>query len=940
MSPPSGAGNGMAPAVERPVAVSLAALRPTLFLLVLTGAGLAGNHFSLPFFFGVDFLFGSIAAMLAVRIFPLVWGVPAAAVVAGYSIVLWGHPYGAVVFTLEALVVGLLTTRNEDLALRDGLFWVVLGVPLIWLFYSGPVNMDRTAVVLVMLKQSVNGIFNAVVAGFLLSYFPFRRWAGAVEEHPSVSFQRTFVNLLVAFVLVPALLLAVVAGRDQFRTMWKHIAADLANHSSLIRMQLDTWNQRHLGDLSVFVETAIGSRHIPVEALQEAVGRLGGRIPGAIRIEVADDAGDLVAFYRRDAAEPGTAGPGQRLHLRLVPGTGAPSLWPAGEPLPFGREAGITHSGLATAAGEFGIVRAVLGPEYFDGFLRAIKGDGGREITVIDGEDTVIATTDPATETGAAFDFRRGGTLAAVDDEKDVLHWLPRQPGLPKMVRWQQSRFFKVSALDDVGSWRLVVGVPAASYIDGLRVRYAYDFGFALAVVLAAQILGTLLRHRLVAPLGSLARVTTDLPDKIIHRRTVDWPRSPLVEIESLIGNFKSMVGRLSHEILERERIAEELTRMIETNTAPIFGIDRLGKVNEWNQVAARITGCERGEVLGRDLVDDLVVKENRDDIRIRVAEALRGRQPASCELWLRAKDGTVPVLLLNFTARRDADGNIVGVIGIGQDITERRRIQAELIQASKLATLGEMATAVAHELNQPLNIIRMAADSAIDAVDTDGGDPEFLRGKFERISRQAGRAAAIIDHMRIFGRKADDKPHVFDPREAVLGALSLMGEQLRLKEIRVVTRIPEQCRKVSGHDVQFEQVVLNLLTNARDAIELRGGDKNEPAFERRIELEVLDDTSADTLRIRVRDTGSGIPEAVMGRIFEPFFTTKEVGNGTGLGLSISYGIVTEMGGALEARNVDEGAEITVSLPVVGGDAESQDSPGSGSEPHAAGAPR
>ncbi|MCH7692993.1 MAG: PAS domain-containing protein [Proteobacteria bacterium] len=922
----------MAPAAERPAAVSLAKLRPALFLLALTGAGLAGNHFSLPFSFGVDFLFGGVAAMLAVRIFPLVWGVPVAAAVAGYSIVLWGHPYGAVVFTLEALVVGLWTTRDEDLAFRDGVFWAVLGLPLIWVLYAGPLDMDRTSVVLVMLKQSVNGLFNAVVAGLLLSHLPFRRWAGVAEERASVSFQRSFVNLLVAFVIIPALLLVVVAGRDQFRMMRKHVADDLANQSSLIRMQLDTWNQRHLGDLSMFVETTLGGRQVPIEALREAVVRLGRQIPGAIRIEVADGAGDVVALYQRDGAEPGAAGPGQTIHLRVAVGTGALSLSSAGGPVPFGRDAGITHTGLASAAGGSGIIRAVLAPEYFDAFVQAIKGDGEREITVIDGADGVMASTDPAARTGAAFDFTGGGTLEAVDGGNGILHWLPPAAGLPKMARWQRSRFLKVAALDDAGAWRLVVAIPAASYVDRLRVGYSYDFGFTLAIVLAAQILGTLLRRKLVAPLVSLARVTTDLPDKILHRRAVDWPKSPLVEIESLIGNFKSMVGRLSHEILERERIAEEITRMIDTNTAPIFGIDASGKVNLWNQAAARVTGCERDEVLGRDLVDDLVVAESREGVREHVAEAMRGRQPESSEVSLRAKDGTVPVLLVNFTARRDADGAIFGVIGIGQDITERRRVQAELIQASKLATLGEMATAVAHELNQPLNIIRMAADSAIDAVDTDGGDVAFLRGKFERISRQAGRAAAIIDHMRIFGRKADDKPHAFDPRDAVLGALSLMGEQLRLKDIQVVTHIPKHCRKVSGHDIQFEQVVLNLLTNARDAIELRGGDTDRATPERRIDLEVADDPSTDTLRIRVRDTGSGIPEAVMGRIFEPFFTTKEIGSGTGLGLSISYGIVTDMGGVLEARNVDDGAELTISLPVAGGDAESGDSRGGGSD--------
>ncbi len=111
-----------------------------------------------------------------------------------------------------------------------------------------------------------------------------------------------------------------------------------------------------------------------------------------------------------------------------------------------------------------------------------------------------------------------------------------------------------------------------------------------------------------------------------------------------------------------------------------------------------------------------------------------------------------------------------------------------------------------------------------------------------------------------------------------------------------------------------------------------RGGDEDGATSERRIDLDVSDDPSADTLRIRVRDTGSGISEAVLERIFEPFVTTQEVGNGTGLGLAISYGIVTEMGGVLEARNVDDGAEITISLPVVGGDADSTDSRGGGGD--------
>ena len=158
---------------------------------------------------------------------------------------------------------------------------------------------------------------------------------------------------------------------------------------------------------------------------------------------------------------------------------------------------------------------------------------------------------------------------------------------------------------------------------------------------------------------------------------------------------------------------------------------------------------------------------------------------------------------------------------------------------------------------------------SAIDAMDTDRAGRDFVHGEFERTSRQAERAAAIIDQIRNFDRKAEGKPQVFDPREAVMWALSVMGEHLRLRDIKVVTRIPDRCRRVSGHGIRFKHVVLNLLTNARDAIELRAGNKDGATSGRRIELEVSDDTSADTLQLLVRDTGSGIPEAVMGRIFE-----------------------------------------------------------------------
>ncbi len=293
----------------------------------------------------------------------------------------------------------------------------------------------------------------------------------------------------------------------------------------------------------------------------------------------------------------------------------------------------------------------------------------------------------------------------------------------------------------------------------------------------------------------------------------------------------------------------------------------------------------------------------------------LKNHRPfRSFEYKIRRPDGTSVDIEISGRPIILEGGEFGGYRGVGQDISERKKQQAQLIQASKLATLGEMATGVAHELNQPLNVIRMAADSTLERVEDGEFDADYLLGKLERISAQTERAAAIIDHMRIFGRKSDEKPRPIDPREAIENALGLMGEQLRLREIEVETALPEHCRNVAGHAVQLEQVLLNLIGNARDAIETNC---RAPGAPRKISFAVEDTGSENTVKLTVKDSGGGIPEDIIPRIFEPFYTTKATGKGTGLGLSISYGIISDMSGVIEAANTEDGARITIILPTL-----------------------
>ncbi len=271
--------------------------------------------------------------------------------------------------------------------------------------------------------------------------------------------------------------------------------------------------------------------------------------------------------------------------------------------------------------------------------------------------------------------------------------------------------------------------------------------------------------------------------------------------------------------------------------------------------------------------------------------------------------DGTTRWLSEKGDVVRDETGQALNMLGVVQDITESRNMQQQLIQSSKMATLGEMATGVAHELNQPLNVIRMAINNIQRKVESDQADPDYLAAKLDKVEKQVERASAIIDHMRIFGRKPGVESQVLDPVKMVKGSLGLIGEQLRLSGIDIEIDTPETCRPIKGHQVHVEQVLLNLLSNARDVLrDIPGGDK-------RIKMSVHD--SDNGIKICIEDNGGGIDPVDLPRLFEPFYTTKEVGQGTGLGLSISYGIITDMGGTIVAENFGDGARFTISVPAI-----------------------
>lgn len=363
---------------------------------------------------------------------------------------------------------------------------------------------------------------------------------------------------------------------------------------------------------------------------------------------------------------------------------------------------------------------------------------------------------------------------------------------------------------------------------------------------------------------------------------------------------------RLSEEAQRAER---HLASVVESASDIVLSMDIKGRVLTWNTAAARITGFEECDVQGRQL-GDLCPKEQRASLIQILRQALSpgagslGAEPVEVAL-LHCDKGIVPISWV-FSAMRDADNRVVGLVAVGRDLTERRKFEAQLVQSEKLASLGVMAGGIAHEIRNPLAVVSSAAQLLLHRNLT----PELQRECCERILPNVQRVAVIIENLLRFARPSDKgSVHPVNLVGAVQEAASLVANQIRLAKIELHTSYPDQPVIVLGNLALLQQVITNLLLNAINAMIAKGG---------RIQLLVETDRPAGkNALVRVIDTGPGISSTHLPKVFDPFFTTMPVGQGTGLGLSISYAIVKHHGGKIDiSSSAESGTEVRVEIPL------------------------
>jgi two-component system NtrC family sensor kinase len=273
--------------------------------------------------------------------------------------------------------------------------------------------------------------------------------------------------------------------------------------------------------------------------------------------------------------------------------------------------------------------------------------------------------------------------------------------------------------------------------------------------------------------------------------------------------------------------------------------------------------------------------------------------------------------ILTSLFLLRDEETNVIGTAGIFKDITEQKLLEAELkvtqarlIEASKMRALGELVAGVAHELNNPL----MASQTILHVMFKNLSEDFPERERLEIIRKCNDRIEKIVEHLREFSRQTQPDFKEIDINQPVENALIITGQQLLNHNIAIVREFGEDLPKVVGDTNQLEQVFLNLISNARDAMDGVSGPK-----ELRIHSYVSDRQGEPVVVVSMKDTGEGIPEEYLNKVLEPFFSTKPVGKGTGLGLSLCFGIMEAHGGGLEIESQQgKGTDVRVFLPAKG----------------------
>ncbi|WP_300460442.1 ATP-binding protein [Desulfobacula sp.] len=488
-----------------------------------------------------------------------------------------------------------------------------------------------------------------------------------------------------------------------------------------------------------------------------------------------------------------------------------------------------------------------------------------------------------------------------------------------ELLRLKGKYFYDVAVPVTEGIYRIGsvhVGLKK-QHIDQLIGKLRTTFlGFVSAVTVLFFIISHHLSKYITRPITELIKVSDEISRgnfNITHTLNSIDSTGIKDEVRQLSNSFMNMTHRIMDSQAKLKESDNKYRSLFAGGPNPIFVVDRetLGILSA-NPSAEETYGYTKEDLIGKPFTNlgsfELETVQQADFHAEHAGKIITVGSKVQCN----KKGGGLLYVNVHACPVRYQDRD--AVILATTDITEMVEKENQLIQASKMTTLGEMSAGIAHELNQPLNAIKMGNEFIDMMIEKKEKIPDKdLLQIVKEVSSQVDRAVDIIRRLRDFGRKADFTKETVNINRPVQDVLDIIGRQLRLQNIDIQLKIDHDIPPILAHRNRIEQVIFNLITNARDAINQKleaGG----PATGNCIVIETY--ARDDQVMVAVSDTGIGIDAVVKERIFEAFFTTKKMGEGMGLGLSISSGIVEDYGGKITIESPEgQGTTFRLSFP-------------------------
>ncbi|MFZ4479810.1 MAG: diguanylate cyclase domain-containing protein [Rhodoferax sp.] len=667
--------------------------RSVPWLLVLVAAGLAGNYFKYPLFLNIDFLFGSVFSMLALQFFGLRGGVLAAALVSSYTYLLWNHPYAIVVMTAEAAVVGwLMARRKMGMLLADSIYWIVLGMPLAFVCYHLMMKTSLSSTSIVMLKQAVNGVANALLARIVFAGISGRYRVAQMQ------FQELVCNLLTAFILFPALVMLAISSRTDFDETDRSIRDAFEQKSRIMNSHLVDWVQErtqvvvHLTELAATLTAQqMQGRLEQARAADSSFLRLGMR-----------DTDSVITAYSPRLDESGQSNVGKKFPERPYIAQLRMNLKPMLAEVVMGRidkkEPVVILLAPVLRQGQYaGYVNSVLRLDHIRKHLEEFSERQDLFYTLVDSKgNTILSNRKDQT---MMTPFGRGeGSLKTID--ATISQWRPSLPPNTSISeQWKNSYYVAQTAIGDPGGWQLILEQPVAPFQKVLYNSYTGKLTLLFLIMLLALALAELLSRRATVTLERLGEITQDLPLKLGSKGgEVLWPQSSIVQTSQLIKNFRTMSDSLTaqfndlqraNETLDqrvRERTAElaeseqRFRQFIEDNSSVMMLIEpQSGKIEDVNFEAITYYGYSREQLTGMTISDidpHAIAPLNPQD----TLAAPHGRKYLNNQHHLASGDvRDVEV----YSTPIETRGRTL-LFTIVHDVTERRRSRVALTQSEE----------------------------------------------------------------------------------------------------------------------------------------------------------------------------------------------------------------------------------------------------------------